>query len=83
MSTLDIRGVRCPMNALKVKLALEPLPPGATLEVVLDAGEGLENVPRAAREAGHAVEVVEDGDPARLRIRKASQARGTGKGDTR
>lgn len=55
MSPLDLRGTRCPMNLLKVKLALEPLASGETLEIVLDPGEGLENVPRALEAAGHLV----------------------------
>ena len=57
---LDLRGVACPLNWVKTKLALEELRPGDELSVRLDAGEPLESVPRSAREDGHAVAV--DGD---------------------
>jgi len=52
---LDITGLTCPMTWVKTKLALEALAPGETLEVDCRPGEALENVPRSAREAGHAV----------------------------
>ena len=60
MTELDLRGVACPMNWVKTKLALERLAPGATLAVRLDRGEPLESVPLSAREDGHRVAV--DGD---------------------
>ena len=46
------------MTWVRTKLALEHLATGETLEVRLPAGEALENVPRSAREAGHAVELA-------------------------
>jgi TusA-related sulfurtransferase len=49
---LDITRERCPMTFVKVKLQLAQLKPGDTLEVLLTAGEPLENVPRAAAEQG-------------------------------
>ena len=52
MSTL-----RCPMTWVKTKLELDRMRPGETLEVTLPPGEAVENVPRSAREAGHAVSV--------------------------
>jgi TusA-related sulfurtransferase len=55
--TLDITGLRCPMTWVRTKLELERLAPGEALEVRCAAGEALENVPRSAREAGHAVAV--------------------------
>ena len=70
---LDIRGTLCPMNLLKVKLALEPLDPGAELEVVLDPGEGMENVPRALRQSGHEILRASDGEPCTLHIRKGNK----------
>ncbi|MEA2309699.1 MAG: tRNA 2-thiouridine synthesizing protein [Thermoleophilaceae bacterium] len=45
------------MNWVRTRLALEPLPAGERLEVVLDHGEPLESVPRSAREDGHEVEL--------------------------
>lgn len=57
MSTLylDITKDRCPMTFVKTKLHLEKLEPGDTLEILLTAGEPLENVPRTATEQGYQV----------------------------
>jgi TusA-related sulfurtransferase len=55
--TLDITGVTCPMTWVRTKLELERMTPGEELEVRCRDGEALENVPRSAREAGHAVSV--------------------------
>ena len=60
MTELDLRGVACPMNWVKAKLALEELAPGDSIAVRLDRGEPLESVPLSAREDGHGVAV--DGD---------------------
>lgn len=57
MTTLDLTGVVCPMNWVRARLELERMRPGETLELVLDAGEPLDSVPRSAREEGHAVTV--------------------------
>jgi TusA-related sulfurtransferase len=56
--TLDISGLRCPMTWVRTKLELERIPSGDELDVRCAAGEALENVPRSAREAGHAVTVA-------------------------
>jgi TusA-related sulfurtransferase len=45
------------MTWVRTKLALERLAAGETLEVRLPPGEAETNVPRSAREAGHAVDV--------------------------
>ena len=55
--SLDISALTCPMTWVRTKLALERLPPGAELIVTCRPGQALENVPRSAREAGHAVTV--------------------------
>src|SRR3712207_6604932 len=54
---LDVRALRCPMTWIRTKLALERLAPGDVLTVRCSPGEALENVPRSAREAGHAATV--------------------------
>ena len=66
--TLDITGLTCPMTWVKTKLELERLASGDVLTVRCPAGEALENVPRSAREAGHAVRV----DAAVIRITRAA-----------
>jgi tRNA 2-thiouridine synthesizing protein A len=55
--TLDITPYTCPMTWVRTKLALEAMAPGETLDVRCRPGEALDNVPRSAREAGHAVTV--------------------------
>lgn len=73
---LDITSQICPMTFVKTKLTVERMSPGETLEVRLNDGEPLENVPRSLRELGHEILriVKEDADPSgrvhRLWIRK-------------
>lgn len=55
--TLDLRGVPCPLNWVRTKLALERLEAGERLVVLLDPGEPLQSVPASARAAGHDVTV--------------------------
>jgi TusA-related sulfurtransferase len=62
--TLDVSSLRCPMTWVKTKLELDRMTSGETLEVTLPGGEAVENVPRSARAAGHAVSV--DGTTIRI-----------------
>lgn len=57
---LDIRELRCPLTWVRTKLTLEAMAAGEELLVRCPRGEALENVPRSAREAGHAVTVEDD-----------------------
>lgn len=52
---LDLRGVLCPINFVRTKLKLEELDAGETLEVLLDEGDPIQNVPRSVKEEGHQV----------------------------
>jgi len=51
----DLRGVACPMNYVKTKLKLEMMDEGEQLEVWLDAGDPIRNVPVSLRNDGHKV----------------------------
>ena len=51
----DFRGVACPMNFVKTKLVLETLDDNAKLEVLLDNGEPIQNVPNSVKLEGHSV----------------------------
>ena len=62
IKTLDITGEQCPMTFVKTKVALHELSQGDVLEVLLCAGEPLENVPRAVQESGYNVLSVEQLD---------------------
>ena len=57
MSTfsLDVTKDHCPMTFVKTKLQLEKLKDGDVLEILLTAGEPLENVPRTCAEQGFEV----------------------------
>lgn len=67
-ATLDITREVCPMTYVRVKLAVEALDDGATLEVMLRGTEPLENVPQSAREEGHEVLSLEPLDDGRARL---------------
>jgi TusA-related sulfurtransferase len=54
-SALDITTETCPMTFVRVRLALDRLPPGALLQVLLRGEEPRRNVPRTATEQGHQV----------------------------
>ena len=53
--TKDLRGVLCPMNFVRTKLELATLKSGDTLEILLDDGKPIENVPGSVRLEGHAI----------------------------
>jgi TusA-related sulfurtransferase len=57
---LDLRGTPCPINFVRTKLYLEKMPPGGLLEVWLDPGEPLEQVPDSLTMAGYQIEQVTD-----------------------
>ncbi|HEY7141483.1 MAG TPA: sulfurtransferase TusA family protein [Methylomirabilota bacterium] len=52
---LDLRGEVCPYTFLKARLALESLPAGTVLRVVVDNETSARDVPRSLAGAGHAV----------------------------
>ncbi|HEY9735907.1 MAG TPA: sulfurtransferase TusA family protein [Trichocoleus sp.] len=57
---LDLRGTPCPINFVRTKLRLEKMPPGSLLEVWLDAGEPMEQVPDSLKMEGYRIEHVQD-----------------------
>jgi tRNA 2-thiouridine synthesizing protein A len=68
---VDLHGVACPMNFVKMKASLTGLLAGELLEVVLDEGDAMLNVPRSVKEQGHQVVKVENlGETFRVVIRK-------------
>ena len=70
-STLDLRGVMCPINFVKTKLKLESMEPGEVLEVILDSGDPIQNVPKSIKEDGHKiVEVKKEGDFFRIKVQR-------------
>jgi len=55
---LDLRGVSCPLNFVKAKLAMDRIGSGEAIEFYLDDGEPIVNVTRSLKEEGHQVLLV-------------------------
>lgn len=51
----DFRGVMYPMNFVKTKIALTPMQSGQILEILLDDGAPIENVPGSVKNEGHTI----------------------------
>lgn len=52
---LDLRGTPCPLNFIRTKLRLQQMQPGSVLEVWLDAGEPIEQVPDSLKMEGYEI----------------------------
>jgi len=57
---LDLRGTPCPINFIRTKLQLAQMPLGALLEVWLDPGEPIEQVPDSLVMEGYEIEALEE-----------------------
>ena len=53
MQVIDLRGISCPTNFVKAKLALEALDNGTIVRILLDDGEPVKNVPSSLKADGH------------------------------
>jgi tRNA 2-thiouridine synthesizing protein A len=60
VQTIDLRGVSCPTNFVKAKLALELVDSGETVEFLLDEGEPVKNVSRSLKAEGHKIMSLEE-----------------------
>ena len=69
---LDLSGVTCPMNFVKAKLKLEFMEIGETLNIIIDDGEPIKNVPASLRNEGQTIEETSDLNNGhwKVRIRK-------------
>jgi len=54
-NTIDLRGICCPTNFVKAKLAIEELDSGEKVEIILDDGEPVKNLPRSLKAEGHSL----------------------------
>ena len=57
---LDLRGTPCPINFVKTKLRLEQIDQGCWLEVWLDQGEPIEQVPDSLKMQGYELQPIEN-----------------------
>ncbi len=71
LDSLDLKGVACPFNYVQAKIRLETMELGQLLEVTIDDGEPIENVPKSLTNDGHEiVDTKKVGQHYRLTIRK-------------
>ena len=60
---LDITHLVCPVTYVKVSIVLDELEEGQILEIRMNAGEPIQNVPRSLKEDGHKIrQVIENAD---------------------
>ena len=59
-ASLDLRGTPCPINFVRTRLKLDQMASGQLLEVLLDAGEPIEQVPDSLRMEGYLIENLDD-----------------------
>ncbi|MEZ0293764.1 MAG: sulfurtransferase TusA family protein [Solirubrobacteraceae bacterium] len=69
-TTLDARGLACPLPAVKARRALAAVPPGAALVVLATDPESPIDVAAVAADAGCAFTVDEDGGVWRMTLRR-------------
>ena len=54
-ATRNCQGVSCPMNMVYAKVELSKLQPGQVLELILDDGPPIKNVPGSIIREGHKI----------------------------
>ncbi len=68
---LDLRGELCPYTFIRTMIALEDVPSGSRLFVLLDDGQPIRDVPRSLKGAGHEVQrITPEGPTFRLLVKK-------------
>jgi len=55
VNSRNLRGVNCPMNLVYTKVALAAIQAGQVLEIILDDGPPINNVPGSVEREGHTV----------------------------
>ncbi len=53
--TKDLHGVSCPMNLVYTKVEISKIQSGQVLEVILDDGAPINNVPDSVAKEGHTI----------------------------
>ena len=60
LKLLDLKCMPCPLNVVKVKLALEKLSPNQELIIEIDKGEPEEMVEKTLKEMGYLFKQIEE-----------------------
>ena len=72
-AAMDLRGVKCPINYVKAKIRLEMMAEGQTLQLLLDDGEPIRNVPTSLKNDGQEILKMEKtGEYFELVVKKAA-----------
>lgn len=70
---MDLRGVNCPINYVKAKIRIEMMEMGQTLQIFLDDGAPIKNVPVSLKNDGHEIVKMEQvGEYFNLIVKKAA-----------
>jgi len=73
VDSLDLKGVECPYNYVQTKLRLEQMEVGQLLEITIDDGEPMRNVPASLKNDGQEIlDTKKLGKHYRLLIRKTN-----------
>ena len=59
---VDITDVVCPVTFVKTKVALEELEDGEILQIHINDGEPVQNVPRSVKDEGHQILKLQDNE---------------------
>ncbi|MFB3040403.1 MAG: sulfurtransferase TusA family protein, partial [Candidatus Poribacteria bacterium] len=71
VDSLDLKGVACPFNYVRTKIRLETMAVNQLLEITIDDGDPIENVPKSLANDGHEiVDTKKIGQHYRLLIRR-------------
>ncbi|MFN3422146.1 MAG: sulfurtransferase TusA family protein, partial [Armatimonadota bacterium] len=69
--TLDLRGVPCPINYVRAKIAIEGMEVGECIDILLDDGEPIRNVPASLENDGQEIlEIRKENGHYLLRVMK-------------
>lgn len=52
---LNLQGIACPQNSAIALLKLAGIKSGSTLEIIIDDGEPIKNVPNSIKDEGHKI----------------------------
>ena len=69
---LDLKGLKCPLPALKTRKALSRVEPGAVLVVECTDPLAAIDIPNVVRETGDVIEETRGSDVLTFRIRRAA-----------
>jgi tRNA 2-thiouridine synthesizing protein A len=71
VTQVDLTGEVCPMTFVRAKLHLDRLSQGDLIELVLNSGEQMRNVPQSLKSEGHRIEkVTQEAERFHLIVRK-------------